>query len=322
MPRERSDQLRLRHVLSGALLCGLAAIAASCAEALDLDGRRDAFAETCAIVDRCFGDRYDACEARAALVSDLHLSDFLTTAPACVQGCDTIHRCLDFDAMCHGLEGACDVDADCCGFTAGQAVCSDGSCCRPLGAACASEGDCCAGQGPCDGGRCGGVVCAAPGVVCLNDFQCCTGKCGDTSGQLRCADSPCPPVGFECEVDADCCDRLCVDGRCAEPPDCALLGETCSDGLPCCNAAHTCSGAAQAGVGVCSDQPNGCFPDNSDCFSDVQCCSGHCLGDFKRCGLCVESEGGVCSVASPCCAPMTCTGFAEDGTTFCETPSP
>lgn len=321
MPSQRPAPNPLRLVLGSALLAGVALLAASCVDALDLDGRRDAYADTCDVVDRCYGDSYTGCYQRLDGVYDVN--GLLEQAPACVEGCGSVYKCLAFDGVCRDLHGGCRIDADCCGFVGGFAACgADGSCCRPLGGDCTGDGDCCPGQGTCDDGKCGGVTCAASGVACLNDFQCCTGKCGapGQDGKRACADLPCPPEGFACETNADCCNLVCRDGRCAAPADCALLTETCSSAHPCCDPALSCFTPPGADLGICTDDPMGCFPDSSDCFSDAQCCSKHCLTEFKLCGQCASNDGDPCSPAAPCCAPLVCDDSAGPGAGRCKAP--
>lgn len=318
MPNRPTERRSPRLLLGGALLTAVALLVASCADALDLNDHRDAYAEACEVVDRCFGGTYERCSDRVKDV--LAFEAWLGDAGTCLRGCGSVHECLDYPDMCRETLDLCNVDADCCGFSTGAAACSEGACCLKSGASCSPDDDrCCAGQGPCDPvtGTCGGVACADPGDKCLNDFQCCTGRCADppagsTQTTGKCDEIPCPPVGFLCESDAECCDLVCREGKCAEPQGCSLLSQTCSDEVPCCDESLLCyKPPGGDGVhGVCS--PAECFPDNSDCFSDAQCCSSFCVPDFKFCGKCQGNAGDECSVAVPCCANLACVdGFCQ-----------
>lgn len=312
MPPRRSERRPFRFFLGGALLCGIAGLAASCVDALDLNDHRDAFADTCALLDRCFSGQYVDCAARVdSLYTTAGVGTFdtwLEAAASCNESCSTVHECLDFAGMCRPLDEGCNVDVDCCGFSQGVAACAGGSCCKPSGVPCSADGECCPGQGPCDTDTdtCGGVTCAPKDTPCLNDFQCCTGRCAPTLTGPRCADVPCPPVGFECDSDEDCCKLVCRDGKCADPPECALITETCTDDLPCCDPDLVCNKAGGAGEGICSESSE-CFPSSSDCFSDQQCCSGFCDPQFKLCATCA-AQGDTCSAAAPCCPPLQCAG--------------
>lgn len=311
----RASQI-FRGFLGAALFLGLALPASSCVSALDLDDRHDAFVETCDVVDRCFGGAYVGCTTRVEGLASEAIPPFLENAPACVEACSAVYDCLDFEGICKHLGSFCDIDADCCGVTIGLAACDGGACCAPAGAPCDVTNDrCCDGQGPCDEttGTCGGVYCAPVGFACLNDFQCCTGRCG---ADKLCAKAPCPPEGFECDTNEDCCDLLCRDGRCEKPPECALISKTCKADLPCCDPALFCDIPEGATEGICTDQ-QGCFPANSDCFSDDQCCDKYCDPKYKLCGQCAL-EGDPCSAAAPCCALYQCSSDAGNGN--CELP--
>lgn len=313
MPSTSSERHLLRFLLGGALLSGVVVLAGSCVEALDLSGRRDANAEACEVIDRCFGDAYRDCAVRVTGAGEgpggQGLDTWLETVPRCIEGCGDVHECLDFPGMCEDLHADCTVDADCCGYTSGTAKCAGGACCVPLGSGCGSDGDCCDGL-PCslETFTCGGTFCGNPGETCLNDFQCCTGRCSGPVGAKQCDNIPCPPVGFACDTNEECCELVCRNGKCADPDECALITETCTADRPCCDPALECPIAEGSLEGICTDNSTGCFPNNSDCFSDAQCCGGYCVPEFKLCGECQE-VGGACSVAAPCCAPYVCDTF-------------
>jgi len=327
--RPRSPRARLRLPLAAAFLAALAALAASCVEAAGLDGYVDAVGDVCALVDRCYGPAFETCEERVGPIAELAKPAgpdgaeeenpwlALVSRTGCLEGCNGLVRCLDFAPICGELGGkdGCKLSEDCCGFTAGAAVCYEEVCCRPLGGACESDGECCADIGFCDAEShtCGGVVCAAAGEACVNDFVCCTGRCSEDG---LCEDLPCPPEGFACESDADCCELLCdpTTKRCTDP-SCSLLGEPCIDAGDCCDPTQTCNtGGTVSGVGgLCSNCDKS--PDNTDCFSDDQCCSGHCVLPYHLCGQCA-AKGEPCSTGIPCCGDMECNladGF-ESGT--------
>jgi hypothetical protein len=296
----------LRFLLGGALLCGVTVVAASCVDALDLSGHRDAHVEACEVITRCFGPSFEQCPQRMANLNEWAADAWLDAAGECLLSCSRVNECLDFQGVCYDVGGACKVDADCCGFTAGAAACAGDTCCQPSGATCDPSADqCCVGQGPCDPVTftCGGVQCAPPGEPCLNSFLCCTGNCEGG----KCAKAPCPPVGFLCEANEDCCDLVCRDGKCADPDDCALIAQTCSDSLPCCDPTLDCYKPANGdGIhGICTNGDE-CFPSSSDCFSDVQCCSGLCDDDYGFCAACETTPGNTCSLAVPCCPPLLC----------------
>jgi hypothetical protein len=310
---------RARVLLGGALLSSVAVLAASCAEAIDATGYADVFALTCEQATRCYGDAFVDCASRlGAMATEERQEDWLkiVASRGCLDRCDQLPGCFDYEPICSPLQspvlenGAlgpspCAIDDDCCGFSAGYAVCDGGQCCRPLGVPCADDAECCPNAGLCEEGTCGGVQCGGTGELCLNDFQCCSGRCSDAG---ECEDTPCPPAGFACATDADCCKLLCDPDtkRCVDPPECSLEGEPCVNDGDCCNEGHEChDGMNEGSGGVCS--PEACIPDNVDCFTSDQCCSEFCMPPpYRLCGHCAE-KGEPCATAAPCCDGAECT---------------
>jgi hypothetical protein len=297
--------------LAGAALLALGALAASCVEAVDAGGYSDALAETCALIDRCYGERLTDCTERVTTTvlgfDDGGRASWLELAAdmGCLDSCNTVRSCLDFPQICKTSLplGECQLDEDCCGFSRGEASCLGGTCCRALGALCADDHDCCPNTGSCEEGHCGGVVCAAAGAPCVNDFQCCTGRCDDGD---RCGNVTCSPEGLACDLDAECCDGLCdpTTRKCKDPA-CAQSGESCKSADDCCDEGFVCNTQGEPG-GVCS--PGACNPKNSDCFVDTQCCSGlRCVKPYNLCGECA-GQGDLCGDGVPCCDGSMCAG--------------
>ena len=291
------------------LLAAFATIAASCTQALGLEGQHDVNGEICPFIDKCYGDLLPGCDnhiderIQGFKGGDLDAWLRRTETAGCLDSCSNLRICLDYEAACtaNGLGGTCTIDENCCGFTSGEIACEDGACCRPLGADCATSNECCPNAGFCEDFHCGGVVCAKAGEVCLNDFSAAPGgaarlTCARTSPARRSA-SRARPTAIAAKILI--CDP--ASKRCAHAP-CALEGQSCLTAGDCWDPSYVCN--TQGGVGgVCS--PSACNPDSSDCFNDDQCCSGHCIGPpYKLCGDCVES--GSCSAAVPCCGTSKC----------------
>lgn len=315
----------LRLFAAATLLAAIGLVGSSCVDGLGLTGYENGYTKLCGLVQRCYGDTYSGCATRlgAAVARDADgLLDRLGSG--CLEGCNQLHNCLDFESFCSpwktgGATVACGVNEDCCGFSAGTVACQDQVCCSPIGTTCAVDEDCCPNTGYCvlvdpsneQGEKtCGGVVCGLTGDACLNDFQCCAGRCGDDG---FCEETPCPPEGFACETDADCCKLACVptsDGKRCGHPSCAQSGEPCKTGADCCASVPVCNlGKPGADSGICSTGE--CNPDNSDCGGDGECCSQYCHPTYHLCGECAPA-GAPCAGAITCCDGLDKCG--PDGT--------
>jgi hypothetical protein len=281
-----------------------------CTALLGLDGRTDAVAELCQVVDLCY-----ATSGPYASPCEQHLGGKLSSAEsatqkewlekqvsaACGASCSDARGCLDREPLCStpSATSGCLANEECCGFSRGAVVCGPlaaaslvaggdperpKGCCLPLGAVCtAGAGPCCDDTGGCDTdvGTCGGVVCAGEAAPCEFNFQCCTGVCNrDEQGNGTCSAEPCRPDGFQCASDNECCSQFCGPSGACETPACTVRNQPCTveggtneccAGLACLNVLATTTTQKYL---LCTDpdQPN-CYPAEYDCASHNQCCA-------------------------------------------------
>lgn len=299
---------RAGTALAAAILATTGAVGASCVEILGL-GYTDAPLELCAMLDRCYAENpYGDCPSRVetsltqagARQRDDYLRFF--AGSSCLSTCTDARDCLDHPALCSPPEESCTGIEECCGFTAGIAVC-ESRCCNKRGAPCVDARDCCGSQGcspsPSGGNSCGGVeLCRFEGDSCDTDEQCCTEVCLSSG-----ACGPLCKIDGSCNEDKECCGKSCFEGQCQAPPSCSQLGESCA-AIPCCDPeATTCY------QGECLAA---CFADAADCSSNTQCCSGWCEPTTFECGpescLPIEVPCDPSSSAEfECCEGLTCT---------------
>ncbi len=185
-------------------------------------------------------------------------------------------------------DGACLVDGEC---LPGE-ICAGGACRIPPGV-CASDADC--GQD---------FYCPVPGqacrfrpTVCAEDADC---AAGDVCLDGRCAPAP------QCALDRDCGEGRCVDGRCLPPARCGDDGD-CPPGTVCLDGdcAVACRRDAECPPdAVCRDLR--CVPAGA-----VACPGGcddglFCLPTDDRCVSCTADghcPGGHCDLDAWACAP-------------------
>lgn len=317
MLRSPEKPALLRLFGAALTLSAIALLAASCVDALGLEGYEQGYSALCDAVKRCYGEGYESCETRAeSAASDEWIG---TIANGCLESCGQLADCLDRPPMCRDPRvespAKCALDIDCCGSPTGTLVCAYGACCTPLGVDCVTDQDCCPNTGfclPVEAGRstCGGIVCGQAGDACLNDFQCCSGQC--TNG--ACEEKTCPPEGYACESDAECCDLACVlsaDGtkRCGHPT-CKQAGDTCTSNGDCCDEVPVCyRGTPDAPSGICSTGE--CIPNNADCAGDDDCCTGFCHPSYHLCGECA-GDGASCGGAITCCTGLACDANTQE----------
>jgi hypothetical protein len=118
---------------------------------------------------------------------------------------------------------------------------------------------------PCGAGGCAAPPAAASCFDRIRNGDETDVDCGGSCGAC--------PVASTCNVDGDCQTR-CTGGVCAQP--------SCSDGVTDgwetdVDCGSTCVGGALCAVG-------------QGCYSDADCASGHCTGDFNT-GTCIAATG-------------------------------
>lgn len=299
----------------------LAVVGASCRALFDINGYEDSIAVFCKLLDRCYEGGAGECHTRIydKLVSgsldpwETWLSELGNNQ--CLESCRAARRCLDRPILCD--LGPCASDEDCCSSLGGRSVCRPGEdpevkvCCAPVGAPCTSQLPCCEGMGPCDKttGRCGGVFCREADAACSNNFECCSGLCRNS----MCAAEVCAANGFPCESHDECCSEFCdlaKGGECSDSP-CGLIGQPCSDASPCCEAnGGVCYVPEGAVTGVCSPC-EGKLPNENDCGSDDQCCSGYCSPQIFQCANSCGGVGDPCEVGEDCCEGICMNGQCD-----------
>jgi hypothetical protein len=183
--------------------------------------------------------------------------------------------------------GACTDDLHCAG----------GGFCDQRAAGC--EGTCRAGLPA--GAFCGVALCA-PGLVCATV---CTAPGGDGA--------PCRPAGNDelCQPGLFCQGSACAPALPVGAP--CVLGQTCSDGAYC--EGIECS----TGQGQCAGLTGACTaiePDGTACIDDLQCASGHCIGQFKD-----QQQGGTCGPPSAIGGPCTPQRVDCQLTLYCDATS-
>ncbi|APR78167.1 Hypothetical protein A7982_03514 [Minicystis rosea] len=308
-----------RRLLAGTAALAFASLAAaSCTSVLSLgayDGASDAI---CGLLDGCYtAGAPKTCRihidsaliAAGPMVTDQWLH---TIGKGCLDNCSAARLCLDLDPVCVlDVGDACTVKEDCCHFSDGSRDCGAGRCCVTAGQHCNSNADCCPDVGTCDPERktCGGTVCRAPGTSCDIDEQCCSGHCRDH----QCSKTICEEDGFPCQDGASCCSGYCDGKKCGEPKECGLPLAPCSTDTDCCpidasSPNGICFVPEGAPRGLCTTG-QGCLPNEGDCGTDGQCCSGHCDRAYFKCGEGCRDLGVACEVDDQCCS-----GSCVDGT--------
>ncbi|MCA9540689.1 MAG: hypothetical protein KC620_17440 [Myxococcales bacterium] len=194
---------------------------------------------------------------------------------------------LPDEGMCVCARGVCDANGDCVDASPCTTdveclegnICEEGACV----AGCTSDESCAAAtpdQPFCIDGRCG---------ACRGDDDC--------FGAATCdaATATCVEPGA-CDDSRECnAGRLCVDGECADRPDCNTEG--CPDGFACL-----------AG-GECR------LNDGARCEDNSECALGQTCLDSARPSVC-----GFCQTDDDCPGTQTCT-FDDDGSSRCTEPA-
>lgn len=181
-----------------------------------------------------------------------------------------------------------------------------GACYRVLVGRVAAGGACtddlhCAGGGWCDARPGCEGVCRPPladGAPCDYAGRCAPGStCATVCTPRGGLGAPCAPAGN----DPLCAPGLfCIAFACAAPrpvgAPCAL-GDTCAagsycEGIECDGNQGQCAGM----TGACTASREG----GAACVDDLQCASGHCIGQFKD-----QAQPGTCGPPSPIGGPCT-----------------
>lgn len=315
----------------GLLLAGLALWGASCRGVVVGDSV-DAIDQLCRTLQDCYGDelagdaRCDALRERLIDAPDAAAGTFLRgyELNGCGSSCAESRACLSLAPLCTMQRGGCADDAECCDASVGHAACVLGACCSPKGTACTLEsntccdGDCRALAGDESRLYCGGQTCVEVGDSCATGFDCCTKRC--EAG--RCAKDDCAEVGQACVTSEECCPPAfvqsdaavtieCVEGQCQVTGQaCQALLQPCDplkDGADCCDGRRCYPGPGGA---VCVDA---CLPEQFDCGTNPDCCSGNCLidNDGSRCVSCGVADTG-CMVDTDCCSGSCSSGVCAD----------
>jgi hypothetical protein len=279
------------------LALGLGLAVSSCRAVVAGDGR-DAAADLCAFLQRCYGNSavecnvvHDRLDHGDADVDDQFLA--FMSQNQCLSTCNDAKKCWDYPPICGAVGAVCEKAAECCGATLGHQICDASRCCTPVGVPCDDTTRCC-----------GGVECKR---VEGTDIRTC-------SGVPACAEE-----GQSCVNNNDCCSKRCDGGVCRQKT-CASVGETCGDGKtgPTCCPSDAPGTTVDCVAGVC--QLSSCHP--STCGDPVPCDPNGdpakvCCGDpTLRCvtnvagtySICVSTEGTTelpdgfdCAYASDCC---------------------
>lgn len=232
---------------------------------------------------------------------------------------------------CTDVGATCGRSGDCCSGRcepvtgqAGVIQCRDA--CRANGVRCVTAQDCCSLG--CFNSVCAAKLCVVVGDGCGSDQECCSGVCNPST--KRCdvdmANSRCRPTGESCGSgpQSGCCGRtdkddLCVDGRCALPPQaCKGQNATCTTDAECCG--KRCDPGTKTCITACA-------PTAGRCVTGADCCSASCTNGSCDAPLPPPVDGGDGATAPPLCLPTgsacqgagdCCTGLCLGG--FCETP--
>jgi hypothetical protein len=245
--------------------------------------------------------------------------------------------CSTFGNPCGGTTPDGGAEPACCSGNCVAGKCQPSSFCGQVGEACASGVDCCSGictkQGTSSLGVCGSAPTSSANCN-LTDGMLCAGTTAD--GGIVLQEGGIPSCG------GACCSRSCAPWGptgvliCQPASGCHLVGDLCTNDNECCGSAAfpgdaggpqsqggyaTCTGAGEAGVGVCRN-PTGCKPNgdvcrlsNIQCNSSCDCCSGNCHADtckqdnlgIPRCSVatCLDA-GGACATSADCCNGNPC----------------
>src|SRR5262245_59834144 len=93
---------KLRFVLGAAALAAGATLAASCVEAIDLEGYQDSVALVCDLMDRCYSVDPEICSTHLGyhLYDGAHLFLKNLQEHNCLNSCSELHRCVGASPVC------------------------------------------------------------------------------------------------------------------------------------------------------------------------------------------------------------------------------
>ncbi|MFO0618463.1 MAG: hypothetical protein U0414_38070 [Polyangiaceae bacterium] len=162
---------------------------------------------------------------------------------------------------CANLDESCVGSADCC---APRYACVSQACCVTAGQVASTDAECCTDQR--DQGACCIGLGAGQAQACVEDRECCGGAACDAASSQCCA-----PAGTPSPTGATCCTgKANADGKC-----CSTTRGACA--APGCPDAETrCETSADCCDGV-SEHKTCCRFGNSDCTTDLECCSQTCM---------------------------------------------
>jgi hypothetical protein len=127
-----------------------------------------------------------------------------------------------------------------------------------------------------------------------------------------------------CTQNSQCCSQSCAQGTCKQPANCGGSNAACGQGQPGCCQGFTCDPQQNKCLGSAAGS---CKNDNTNCSSDVECCSGRCQSNLcmpcgtatqscdSRTDCCYQGNNLRCGSGS-CSAP---SGFSPDGGGACYT---